>query len=289
MKRLLCAILTGLTIIGLVGCSQASTTVTEDPTTQEQVQENKLAQSTADKANKALDYINEYINAYREYGEARQNGTKSNATSGLTAEELMDIPYGSLFGQENYIKISDSILNHENIEIEMTSDDYNQYDEDKLMQINSELDRLMILASNEIVFDASELTKETAEEKPQQKQEQPQIEEEYIESEHQEQTQMRACMETQIRFAETIAVDMTHLSQYGSPEDIINRCSDWLTGSEGLRQDGTIPEQTVSDFNTIRDIIINLSTAGGNQQWDKVHQLTETLIQIAADANARLQ
>ncbi|MDZ4993179.1 hypothetical protein GNF80_09420 [Clostridium perfringens] len=178
MKNLLVSVLVGLALVGLVGCDQAPTTLTEDPT----AQENKLAQSTADKANKALDYINEYINAYQEYGEARQNGTKSNATSGLTAEELMDIPYGSLFGQENYITISDNILNHENIEIEMTSDDYDQYDEDKLMQINSDLDKIILLASNETVFDASELTKETVDEKPQQKQEQPQVEENLFEA-----------------------------------------------------------------------------------------------------------
>lgn len=239
MKKRLVSALTLLVLIGLIGCNKAPTTLTEKKMSQEQTQENKLAKSTADKANKVLEYINEYITAYREYEEARQNGTKSTITSMLTSEELMDVPYSSLFGQENYIIISDNILNHENIKIKLSQEDYNQYDENKLMQINSNLDKIILLASNEIIFDASELTKEISEEKTEQKQEESKTSEGNYVDEYAEDhayQQVIACIKSSAKDSEFFASQLLDLYKNGDFETIKQYCNGFLTTTEGLDQ-----------------------------------------------------
>lgn len=177
MKRLLCAILAGLTIIGLVGCGQTPTTVIEDPTDQKQVQENKLAQATADKANKVIEYINEYINAYSEFSEARQNGTKSSVTSGITSEELQSISLAKSFGTDGYINIGEAIAEEKTTDYRVTAEDYMNYSAKELLEINKNLDEALILATNEDVFNTSNLTNNVIEEQSQPTQEKTQAEE----------------------------------------------------------------------------------------------------------------
>ncbi|EHR9037949.1 TPA: lipoprotein [Clostridium perfringens] len=225
MKKLLVALLTGLTMIGLVGCGQTPIDVQES-TKQVQTEESR-EQRIANKANKALELLS---------FQTAPDGQKYSEISSTEFEQIRGI--WEVFGNENLDEIGRLIKAREPLtSIKMTALYYEQFTGAEQKEIEAKLDKVIELGSNDVI---TILNSESEVEQPkveQSKQETPKVEQEQPQQQDDTDTykQVIGRCEDFVKDVNFLAPQIETSSDEGDFNTVISYCNTLLDSYQDLR------------------------------------------------------